>query len=188
MWSRILLLALLSACACAQQNSPAPRVDDDFIQGQFGSSCALDPKFVPMTADLNGDGVEDLVVVARCKHPMIDQDEKNFKVIDPMDSFFGYGNPKVTSSFGQEDPRLKGISILVIHGAGSDAWRSTTPLGKYLVINLDVKTVVLKKMKLNKKKFETAIYVEEATFDQMTAAIYWDGKKYRYQPLGSSME
>jgi hypothetical protein len=56
-----------------------------------------------------------------------------------------------------------------------------------VIINIDVKTAVLKKMKLRKKTV-TAIYVEEATGDQMTAAIFWDGRKYRYEPLGSSME
>ncbi len=126
-------------------------------------------------------------MVARCKNAMIDQDEKNYKVIDPMNSFFGYGNPKVTSAMGQQDPRLKGISLLVIHGAGADAWRAKTPGDKFLVINIDIKTVAVKKLKLRKKSV-LAIYVEEAIGDQMTAAIFWDGKKYKYEPLGSSSE
>jgi hypothetical protein len=33
-----------------------------------------------------------------------------------------------------------------------------------------------------------AVYIEEATGDEMTAAIFWDGKKYKYEPLGSGME
>jgi hypothetical protein len=140
-----------------------------------------------MTADLNGDGIEDVLIVARCKNPLIDQAEKDYKVIDPMNSFFGYGNPKVTSTMGQQDPRLKGISLLIIHGAGTDAWRAATPGAKFVIINIDVRTAVLKKMKLRKKTV-TAIYIEEATGDQMTAAIFWDGKKYKYEPLGSSME
>jgi hypothetical protein len=51
-----------------------------------------------------------------------------------------------------------------------------------------VKTIAVKKMKVTRKKIAPAIYVEEATGDQMTSAIYWDGKKYRYTPIGSSME
>ena len=141
-----------------------------------------------MVADLNGDGIEDLVLIARCKNALIDQGEKNYKVIDPMNSFYGYGNPKITSTMGQQDPRLKGISILVIHGSGAEAWRSTNPGEKFVMINIDVKTAILKKMRINKKKTVTAIYVEEATGDQMTAAIYWDGKKYKYEPLGSGAE
>jgi|SRR6266498_5437842 len=189
MWSRIFLVAILSSFALTQQTKkPAPQVDDDFVHDQFGASCALDPKFAPMTADLNGDGIEDLVLVGRCKNALIDQDENNFKVIDPMNSFYGYGNPKITSTMGQADPRLKGISLLVIHGAGPDTWRSTTPGEKFVIINLAVKTVTVKKMKISKKKSTTAIYVEESTGDQMTSAIYWDGKKYKYEPLGSGSE
>lgn len=193
MWSRIFFFTLLSSALYAQQTTPASLtttsgVNDDFVHEQFSASCSLDPKFSPIRGDLNGDGVEDLVVIARCKNPLIDQDEKNYRVIDPMNSFFGYGNPKVTSQIGQEDPRLKGICILVIHGAGNDAWRATVPGEKFVMINMDIKTVTLKKMKIKKKKVVTAIYVEEATGDQMTAAIYWDGKKYKYEPLGSSME
>src|SRR5207245_11522496 len=100
-------------------------------------------------------------------------------------SFYGYGNPKITSSMGQIDPRLKAISLLVIHGAGADAWRSAPPGEKFVMINLEIKTVNVKKMKISKKKSTTAIYVEESTGDQMTSAIYWDEKKYKYEPLGS---
>jgi hypothetical protein len=126
--------------------------------------------------------------VARCKNPLIDEGEKNFQVIDPMDSFFGYGNPKITTGFAPDDPKLRGIDLLVIHGAGADAWRSTTPLAKYVIINVPIKTLSLKRMKVRRKKLVNAIYVEEASGDEMTSAIYWDGKRYRYTPLGSSME
>ena len=199
MWSRIAssLLALLlgtaycASFATAQENSlaatPSP-VDDKFVHQQFGASCSLEPNFAPMVADLNSDGVEDIVMVARCKNALIDQGEKNYKVIDPMDSFFGYGNPVITTSFAPDDPKLRGISLLVIHGSGPEAWRSETPVSKFVIINMPVKRLSVKRMKISRKKLANAIYVEQATGDQMTSAIFWDGKKYRYEPLGSSTE
>jgi len=39
-----------------------------------------------------------------------------------------------------------------------------------------------------KKKAVMAIYAEETSADQMTSVIFWDGKKYRYQPLGAGLE
>jgi len=198
MWSRIassLLVFSLGAASCAsvaaQENAvaatPSP-VDDKFVHQQFGASCSLEPNFAPMIGDLNNDGVADIVMVARCKNALIDQGEKSYKVIDPMDSFFGYGNPVITTSFAPDDPKLRGISLLVIHGLGPEAWRSETALSKFVIINMPVKKLSVKRMKISRKKLANAIYVEEATGDQMTSAIFWDGKKYRYEPLGSSME
>ena len=198
MWSRIassLLVFSLGAASCAsvaaQENAvaatPSP-VDDKFVHQQFGASCSLEPNFAPMIGDLNNDGVADIVMVARCKNALIDQGEKSYKVIDPMDSFFGYGNPVITTSFAPDDPKLRGISLLVIHGSGPEAWRSETALSKFVIINMPVKKLSVKRMKISRKKLANAIYVEEATGDQMTSAIFWDGKKYRYQPLGAGLE
>ena len=199
MWSRIslpLLVFSLGAVLCAslaaaQDNASGVTpalVDNKFVHQQFGDSCSLEPSFAPMVADLNSDGVADIVLVARCKNALIDQGEKNYKVIDPMDSFYGYGNTAITTSFAPDDPKLRGVALLVIHGSGPDAWRSATPLAKFVIINIPVKTLTLKKMKVRRKKVVNAIYVEQASADEMTAVVLWDGKKYRYQPLGSSME
>jgi hypothetical protein len=198
MWSRIassLLVFSLGAASCAsvaaQENAVTATpalVDNKFVHQQFGDSCSLEPNFASMVADLNSDGVADIVVVARCKNALIDQGEKNYKIIDPMDSFFGYGNPAITTSFAPDDPKLRGVALLVIHGSGPDAWRSATPLSKFVIINIPIKTLTLKRMKVRRKKLVNAIYVEQASADEMTAMVFWDGKKYRYQPLGSSME
>jgi hypothetical protein len=181
-----ILVFVFAVSASAQQPVSAP--DDNFVRAQFGDSCSIASRWKPIISDLNGDGVEDIVILARCKNPLIDQGEKNYRVIDPYDSFYGYGNPTVTTGFAPDDPKLRGIVLLVIHGAGSEAWRSPTPQAKFVIINLAVKTMTVKKMRVKRKKSTTAIYVEEAGADQMTSAIFWDGRKYRYEPLGSSME
>lgn len=184
---RVFLILLISSAAVAQGGASVS-IDDDFLHKQFSDSCSLTPQWPPMTADLNGDGIEDIVIVARCKNPLMDEGDNNYKVIDPLDSFYGYGNPKITTGFAPDDPKQRGIALLIIHGAGSEAWRSPTPQAKFVIINISVKTIAVKKMKVTKKKTTTAIYIEEAGEDKMTSAVFWDGRKYRYEPLGASME
>src|SRR6516164_3116693 len=85
---------VLSSVAVAQSNkqatpvparakAPSPAVTDEFIHKQFGDNCSIldgPPQFV---ADLDGDGIDDLVLAARCKNPMADRDEFSFNVLDP---------------------------------------------------------------------------------------------------------
>jgi hypothetical protein len=189
------ILLCFTASLMAAQSPAAPGTasasalpDDDFVHKQFSDTCTLTPQWPPMIADLNGDEIQDIVIVARCKNPLIDQGENNYKVVDPLDSFYGYGDPKITTGFAPDDPKVRGIALLIIHGSGADAWRSPTPQAKFVIINLAVKTIAVKRMKITKKKTTTAIYIEEAGEDKMTSAVFWDGHKYRYEPLGSSME
>jgi|SRR5271168_2387274 len=181
----VLLLVFAAGMATAQSNPPA--IDNAFVQKQFGTSCELLSGQPPIVADLDGDGVDDVVIPAHCKNPMMDQSEYDFLAIDPYDTFFGYGNTKITSGFGSDDPDRKGIVLLVIHGQGKDAWRSEKPKAKFLIINFPYKEVSVKKMKMKKKNI-VAIYAVETGADAMNSAVFWDGKKYRYTPLGSSME
>ena len=174
----------------SQPASPASSsgIENDFVQKQFGESCTLMPAPPPIKGDLDGDGIEDIVMVARCKNPLPDQTEHNFRVIDPYNDYFGFGDPKVTTQFASEDPESRGISLLVIHGAGADAWRAATPKAKFMIINLPFKQLAMKKMMLHKKPV-MAIYAEESHEGEGTiSALYWDGKKYRYHPMGTSME
>jgi hypothetical protein len=76
----------------------------------------------------------------------------------------------------------------VIHGAGPEAWRAPVPKAKFLIVNLPYKQVIVKKMTIKKNKTMMGIFTEETGGDQATSVLFWDGRKYRYQPLGSSME
>jgi hypothetical protein len=188
-----LFIAFSFCLLCALTGQPAsavvakPPVDNDFVQQQFGATCSLVGLY-PLIADFDGDGVEDIVIPAKCTNPMMNQAENNFVVQDPYNGFFGYGNPKITTQFSTEDPARRGYSLLVIHGAGPDAWRSPTPKAKYMIVNVPFKDVLLKKMALSKKKTVRAIFTEETGGDQMTSIVYWDGRRYKYQPMGSSLE
>jgi len=181
------LFFALATMSAAQQPPSAHAVDNDFIQKQFGSTCTLIAGPPILRADLDGDGIEDLVVAAHCTNPLMDQTDDNFKVIDPFNTFFGYSDTKITTQFASEDPLTRGLVLLVIHGAGPDAWRSATPKSKFVIINLPFKQIAVRKLAVRKKTV-MAIYAEETGGDKMTSVTYWDGKKYRYEPLGSGMD
>ena len=182
-----LFCSLISTAQQSNSKPGAPAVDNDFVQKQFGSTCALIAGPKPQTADLDGDGIDDIVLVARCTNPLIDQVEDNFQVVDPYNTFYGYGDTKITTQFASEDPQTRGLVLLIIEGAGAEAWRAPTPKAKFVIINLPFKEILVKKL-IVKKKTLMAIYAEETGGDQMTSVIFWDGKKYHYQPLGSGLE
>jgi hypothetical protein len=173
--------------ARAQTSKPGIAVDDAFVQKEFGSSCTINKALPPSFADLNGDGVEDIVIAARCKDPMMDQGQNGYTVIDPYFAFYGYGNPTVTTQYTTELPEDRSLVLLIIHGSGQDAWHSTAEKQKFLIVNLPYKRIAVKKIKF-KKKIVMAIFALETGTDEMTSAIVWDGKKYRYMPVGASME
>ncbi len=172
----------------AHAQSPVPAITNDYVHKEFGDNCSLLPGVGQFVGDLDGDGVDDLVLAARCKNPMADQGEYGFRVSDPFDSDFGYGNVKVTSGFITEDPDRKGEVLLIVHGVGPEAWRSDKEKPKFLLINLPFTALTVKRLALRKRTV-LGIYMEqEGEGEQMSSVVFWDGKKYRYQSLGSAME
>lgn len=173
--------------ALAQAPPAARKIDNEFIQRQFGNQFTLVPEFQPAFGDLDGDGVEDVAIAARCKNPMVDQAEHNYTVVDPYYDFFGYGDPKLTTTFSEPDPKLRGLVVLIIDGADKGGWQSATPKAKYVIVNLPYKTLSVKKMRTRKRNVE-AIYVEEAGEMGGSSAVFFDGKKFRYVPMGGDMQ
>jgi hypothetical protein len=191
---RRILLALafgLVAVCCAVAQAPAAvqkKIDNDFVQQQFGTEFTLLPEVGAAFGDLDGDGIEDIAIAARCKNPMVDQAEHNYTVIDPYNAFFGYGNPTITTTFSAGDPADRGLVVLIIHGTGPDGWRAAKPKAKFVVINLPFKAISVRKLQVNKKKTIEAIYVQETGELGESSAVFFDGKKFRYVPMGGEMD
>jgi len=172
----------------ARAKHPSPAVTDDLIHKQFGDNCSLLQGPEQFVADLDGDGIDDLVVAARCRNPMADKDEYSFLVADPYDSFLGFGDVRVTSILATDLPERRGIALMIIHGAEKDAWQAEKPKAKFLLINIPFKNLTVKRLAL-KKKTILGVYMEEAGEGEDTSSVvFWDGKKYRYAPLGSALD
>lgn len=149
--------------------NPVQRVLDD----QFGDGFKIDSAFKPLAADFDGDGTEDLALVVVAKKPMDNSQEKNFKVVDPYDSYFGYGDPKVTTkfaSFGDGTSRC----VAVMHD-----WRAGAPKMKFVIVNLPFEKLELSKIPRKKK---TVAALSTTEYGGLSAQVYWDGKKYKWEP------
>lgn len=175
------------ASSVGQAPSTDRSVDNDFVHQQFGNDFTMMGEVPVVFGDLDGDGVEDVVIAARCKNAMLDQAEHNYTVLDPYYDFFGFGDPKVTTTFSEPDPARRGMVVLIIHGDGANTWRSARPKAKFVIVNLPFKTITVRKMRLKKKSIE-AVYVEEASEMENSSALFFDGKKFRYVPMGGSMQ
>ncbi|HEY1678797.1 MAG TPA: hypothetical protein VGG04_13870 [Candidatus Sulfotelmatobacter sp.] len=172
----------------AHARQPSPPVTDEYIHKQFGDNCSLLAGPQQFVGDMDGDGVDDLVVAAKCRNPMADKDEYSFVVADPFDTSLGYGDVKVTSAFASDSPDRRGVCLLIVHGDGPQAWRAEKPKAKFLLINLPFKTLTVKRL-ARKKETILGVFMEETGEGENTSSVlFWDGKKYRYQMLGATLD
>lgn len=187
-----LALMLLVMPATAQQEDPARRTSaadpaiNELVRKQFGPGYSALAKFAPMQADFDGDGVADLAIAAHVGNPLTNAVEYHYKVVDPYNAFFGYGDPRITSGFNVDDPRQRGMVVLIIHGAGNEGWRAPSPKAKFVVINLPFTKLSVSRVQVKRNKTVAAVAADEA--DGVSSLIYWTGKKYKYEPQGASAE
>ena len=192
---------LLAACAAAAQSpqssqpaaaaASATNADSTqlaaIVKQQFGETFTIPAKFSPafIAADFDGDGVEDVAIVADSKDPLPDSFAFKYEVADPYHAYFGFGNPKITSTFSADPGHTH--HFLVIFGSGKEAWHAATPKAKFVLINVPFDTFEVGRMLISKKK--PPIFVIKAVESQiMDSAVWWETKKkrWRWEP-GNSM-
>ena len=153
------------------------------IKAQFGPEFVLLQNYPVLTGDFNGDGIEDAVFVATA-HGGVQIGSGQFRVLDPSSDFFGIGDPHITSQFASgypDGPRY----LLIIHGSGTEAWHAKEPKERFVLINISFDRIALGHVSRKKKKVLDDIRVEETGI--MSAFVYWDGRKYKWQPGSSEL-
>jgi hypothetical protein len=169
---KIVFAVLLAAAAVIALAQQPPAVDaQQLCAREFGKSFKLDPKFAPLFADLDGDGQQDLVMVATSNSPLGDEAEFHYRAIDPYDAYFGWGNPKVTVQFSATNP-LTTRYILVVHN-----WRA--PRAKFVILNLPFDQLTLGRVARKKKSQDSILAVEAGG---LASNVFWDGHKYKWEP------
>jgi hypothetical protein len=188
---KLLLLAACVAAAQSPQTSPPTTAGASahgpdltqlaaIVKQQFGDTFTIPTKVSTpvLTADFDGDGVEDIAIVANSKDPLPDSYAFKYEVADPYHAYFGFGNPKLTSTFSVDPEHAH--HLLVIFGSGKEAWHAATPKGKFVLINVPFDTLEVGRMLISKKK--PPIFVIKAIESQvMDAAVWWEAKKKRWR-------
>lgn len=179
--------AIVACIAAGQgQSAPAPPQMSPadlaaLVKQQFGPTFTLPAKFpTPLiTADFDGDGVEDVAIVASSSEPFPDSVAFKYKVQDPYSAYFGMGNPAVSAQFSTADPQ-RDHDLLIIFGAGADAWRAATPKDKFVIINLPFDDVAVGRMLIKKNK--PPVFVIKARESQiMDSSVWWNAKKKKWK-------
>lgn len=183
---KFLLMAACVAAAQSPQANPPTAAGADLTQlaaivkQQFGDTFTIPAKVATpvITADFDGDGVEDVAIVANSKDPLPDSYAFKYEVADPYHAYFGFANPKLTSTFSVDPEHTH--HLLVIFGSGKEAWHAATPKAKFVLINVPFDTLEVGRMLISKKK--PPIFVIKALESQiMDSAVWWEAKKKRWR-------
>src|SRR4051794_19067310 len=126
--SGILLLAIVVPHLAFGQTAAAEAPSTTaFVAKEFGGGFKVVADQPVLTGDFDGDGTEDVVIVTTGKNPMADSAGYDYRVLDPYNAYFGFGDPKVTTGFVNltgNDPRF----LLVVHD-----WKSAKGKGKFVI-------------------------------------------------------
>lgn len=173
-----------SAPAKAKISAEQVQEANDLIHRQFGEAFMLVADAEPpiLVGDFDGDGIEDVAFVASAKKLPHVEAGTGYHMIDPYDDFFGFSNPQVTIRFNGAEPD-RARYLLIVHGSGPDAWHASSPKSKYVVINLPFDSLEVTEFRWKKKK-KPIVGIEATETATLSSMLFWDGKKYRWQPTG----
>jgi hypothetical protein len=180
----LLVGAVFLAKELSAQTAPA-KVPEQVVQKpdvaalvakEFGESYKVATDIAPIFADFDGDGKQDMAVVATGDNPLMGEGSHNYKTLDPYNASFGYGNPKVTMAFNTSEKSAR--YILILH-----SWQA--PLSKFVLVNVPFEKLRVGHM-LKKKKAIDALEAVDVTGVQ--GAVYFDGKKYKWEIIGAETD
>jgi hypothetical protein len=181
---RISVCLLLVSPLLAQAVAPpaaSPLADAAaYVVRQFGPTFKLDPKVPPLFGDLDGDGSEDLVLVATSTTPLLSREQFGFKVEDPYDSYFGTGDPRITSQFTLH---FDGSSrcFLIVFGWRLPPNSKSKLISKFVLINTPFESASLVDLRLKKKNIHAIEAIDRTTLHSL---LFWDGKRWHWSAQG----
>jgi hypothetical protein len=155
-----------------------PSADDTakLVAREFGESFKPLKQFAPMALDLDNDGAEDLVVAVTAQNPLVGEAKYNYQVADPYSASFGFHDTKLLLQFPTEvQPQF----LAIIHN-----WKAEKPKAKFVLANIPFIKLQPGILKVKKKSFVT---VENIDTTGVRGATYWDGKKYKWMPIGEDI-
>jgi hypothetical protein len=174
-----------------RQNTQAPAQLDlsqadlqQIVAREFGPAFSTLDGFRALQADLDGDGNEDLIIVATSDDPMLDEAQYHYKVSDPYNTFFGFGDPHVTSRF-QVDTGARRMLLIVNDWQAPERDLKSVPKSqrpgwkaKFVLINVPFQKLDIGRALINRKVI-AAIKAQETDGQSF---VYWSGKRYNWDP------
>jgi len=184
-WSVLCCLALcLAVLPLKAQPAPPAGLENPqaYVASQFGGTFKLDSTIPPMFADLDGDGNEDLVLVATSNAPLESQTEFRFKVEDPYDAYYGTGDPKITSQFALHfDGSARCFLIVFGWRLPQASKRNSKVIAKFVLINTPFESASTVSLRLKKKHIQAIEAIDRTT---LHALLFWDGKRWHWSAQG----
>lgn len=121
--SAVVITVCLLGCASSAAQTPTAATLGEAVQKSFGSAvdAVVYSKPFYLTGDINGDHVQDLIIVVRVKGNRSSL-PKDVRVLNPFE-------PKAGIAFPADPARENKFAIAVVH-----SWKNSRPAGKFLLI------------------------------------------------------